>query len=269
MNYFESFILGIVQGLTEFLPISSSGHLVIVKHLFGLATDNIAFEVMVHAGTLLSVLAVYYNDVWRMIVSFCRGIFRLRKAQPFQNDSYFRLSIFVIVATIPAVIFGLTLDDFFEQIFHSVFLVGITLTITGLILLSTRWVKTEGRRLTFGKSLLIGCAQAVAILPGISRSGSTISGGLWCGLDRMEATRFSFLLSVPAILGALVLHLKDLIGMALNPNMIGILILGFLTSFIVGYIAIRFLLRVVQSDKFSWFGIYCIIVGLTVVFFLK
>ncbi|HPC35202.1 MAG TPA: undecaprenyl-diphosphatase UppP [Candidatus Marinimicrobia bacterium] len=269
MNYFESFILGIVQGLTEFLPISSSGHLVIFQHIFGITSDNIAFEVMVHAGTLLSVLAVYYADVWRMIVSFFRGIFRLRKAQPSQNDSYFRLSVFVIVATMPAVIFGLTLNDFFEQIFHNVFLVGITLTITGLILLSTRWVKTEGRQLTFGKSLLIGGAQAVAILPGISRSGSTISGGLWCGLDRMEATRFSFLLSVPAILGALILHLKDLIGMAINPDMVGMLVIGFLTSFIVGYIAIRFLLRVVQSDKFSWFGFYCIIVGVAAVFFLK
>jgi len=269
MNYFESFILGIVQGLTEFLPISSSGHLVIVQHLFGIVTDNIAFEVAVHAGTLLSVVAVYYADLWQMIVSFCSGIFRLRKTQPFQNDSYFRLSVFVIVATIPAVIFGLTLDDFFEQVFHNVFLVGITLMITGLILLSTRRIKTAGRKLTFGKSVLIGCAQAVAILPGISRSGSTISGGLWCGLDRVEATRFSFLLAVPAILGALVLHLKELAGMALAGSTAVNLLIGFLISFVVGYFAIRFLLKVVQSGKFSWFGFYCLALGLTVILFLR
>jgi undecaprenyl-diphosphatase len=269
MNYFESFILGIVQGLTEFLPISSSGHLVIVQHLFGITADNIAFEIVVHAGTLLSVVAVYYADLWQMIVSFCSGIFRLRKAQPFRNDSYFRLSVFVIVATMPAVIFGLTLDDFFEQIFHNVFLVGITLTITGLILLSTRRVKTEGRQLTLGKSVLIGCAQAVAILPGISRSGSTISGGLWCGLERVDATRFSFLLAVPAIMGALILHLKDVAGAALTSGDAGFLLIGFLTSFVVGYIAIRFLLKVVQSGKFSWFGYYCLLLGVLVIIFLR
>ncbi|MFH1212569.1 MAG: undecaprenyl-diphosphate phosphatase [Candidatus Neomarinimicrobiota bacterium] len=269
MNYFESFILGIVQGLTEFLPVSSSGHLVIVQRLFGIVTDNIAFEVAVHAGTLLSVVAVYYADLWRMIVAFFSGIFRLRKTRPYQNDSNFRLSIFIIIATIPAVIFSVALGDYFERIFHNVGLVGITLTITGLILLSTRRVKTEGRELTFGKSILIGCAQAVAILPGISRSGSTISGGLWCGLDRVEATRFSFLLSVPAILGALVLHLKELAGMVLAGSAAGILLIGFITSFIVGYISIRFLLKVVQSGKFSWFGFYCIALGLAVILFLR
>jgi len=269
MNYFESFILGIVQGLTEFLPISSSGHLVIVQHLFGIVTDNLAFEVAVHAGTLLSVVAVYYADLGRMIASIYGRFFRLRNAQPFRNDSYFRLSVFIIVATIPAVILGLTLNDYFERIFHSVTLVGITLMITGLILLSTRWVKTAGCELTFGKSILIGCAQAIAILPGISRSGSTISGGLWCGLDRVEATRFSFLLAVPAILGALVLHLKELAGMALAGSTAVILTIGFLTSFLVGYFAIRFLLKVVQSGKFSWFGYYCVALGLTVILFLR
>ena len=269
MNYFESLILGIVQGLTEFLPISSSGHLVIMQRLFGIVTDNIAFEVAVHVGTLFSVVAVYYADLGRMISSFCGGIFRLRKARPYLTDPDFRLSIFVILATIPAVIVGLGLEDFFERNFHNVTMVGITLLITGLILLSTRLVKLENRSLTLGKSLLVGCAQAVAILPGISRSGSTISGGLWCGLDRVEAIRFSFLLSVPAILGALILHLPDLAGMALNANMAGVLVIGFLTSFIVGYIAIRFLLRVVQSGKFSWFGVYCLILGLVVILFLR
>lgn len=269
MNYFESFILGIVQGLTEFLPISSSGHLVIVQHLFGIVTDNIAFEVAVHAGTLLSVVAVYYADLWQMIVSFFSGIFRLHRVQPFRNDAYFRLSVYVIVATIPAVIIGLTLNDFFERIFHSVVLVGFTLTITGLILLSTRRVKTAGRELTFGKSLLIGCAQAVAILPGISRSGSTISGGIWCGLDRVKATRFSFLLSIPAILGAVVLHLKELSELVMVGSAAGILLVGFLTSFIVGYVAIKFLLKVVQSGKFSWFGYYCLLLGILVILFLR
>jgi len=262
MNYFESFLLGIVQGLTEFLPISSSGHLVIVQHLFGIMTDNIAFEIVVHAGTLLSVVAVYYADLGRILVSFFSGIFVLRKARPYRVDPAFRLGVYVILATIPAIIVGLGLENFFERIFHNVAMVGITLLVTGLVLLSTRLMRVTNRDLTPGKSFLIGCAQAVSILPGISRSGLTISGGLWCGLDRIEATRFSFLLSIPAILGALVLHLKDLAGMVLDNQMAVILIIGFLTSFIVGYIAIRFLLRVVQSGRFSWFGIYCLALGL-------
>ncbi len=269
MTYLESFILGIVQGLTEFLPISSSGHLVIFQKLFGISSDNISFEIFVHFGTLLSVVAVYYLDLWKMIKSFIRGITHKGLGDTFKKDSYFRLTLFVIVGTIPAVFTGLFLKDFFISIFHNVGLVGITLIVTGLILLSTGFVKSEGKSLSFGKALLIGVAQMFAILPGISRSGFTISTGLFLGVSRVESARFSFLLAVPAILGAMVLQIRDFFSMETIGIKLGVLLVGLVVSFIVGYVAIRFLLRVLQSGKFIWFAPYCFLAGLFVLVFLK
>jgi len=269
MTYLESFILGIVQGLTEFLPISSSGHLVIFQKFFGISSDNISFEIFVHFGTLLSVITIYYLDLWKMIKSFVRGITHKDIGYIFRNDSYFRLSIFVIIGTIPAVFAGLFLKDFFISIFHNVGLVGITLILTGLILLSTRFVKIEGISLNIGKAFLIGVAQMFAILPGISRSGFTISTGLFQGVSRVESARFSFLLAVPAILGAVVLQIGDFFTADNIEIQLGVLLVGLVASFIVGYIAIRFLLRVLQSGKFSWFAPYCFLAGLFVLIFLS
>jgi len=262
MNYFESIILGIIQGLTEFLPVSSSGHLVIFEHLFKIHSENLTFEIFVHFGTLMSVIVVYYSDLKKMIISFFSSIFKKEIKKAYDNDYHFKLSILVIIGTIPAVIAGLLFKDFFISIFHNIKLVGITLIITGLILFLTRFIKKQPIALNEKRSMLIGIAQMFAILPGISRSGFTISAALFSGTSREEAAKFSFLLAVPAILGPLVLELKDLFSVTITGTDIGILLTGTVVSFIVGYIAIHFLLKLLQTGKFSWFSPYCCLVGL-------
>ncbi|MFW6275981.1 MAG: undecaprenyl-diphosphatase UppP [bacterium] len=268
MNLIESLVLGIVQGLTEFLPVSSSGHLVIVQRFFNIVSENLAFEVVVHLGTLLSVLVVFYDDIIKMIRSFFGGIIGKKVKICYQEDYHFKLAILVIVGTVPAVIAGLFFNDFFKSIFHNVKLVGVTLLITAVILFLTRFVTNRGKKLTFWKSVLIGIGQAMAIFPGISRSGTTISTSLYLGLNREEAARFSFLLSIPAIAGAAVLELSDLFKTGLVINQVWVLIIGFIASFIVGYIAIRFLLRLIKTGKFSWFAPYCAALGIFVLLFL-
>lgn len=269
MGYIDAIILGIVQGLTEFLPISSSGHLVIFEHLLHINMDNIAFEVFVHFGTLLSVVAIYFNDIWQMIKSFLAGITHRNIGQSYRDDPYFRLSIFVIIGTIPAVIAGLFLEDFFVSVFHNIQLVGVTLLVTGAVILSTGFIKSRATKLTPAKSLLIGIAQSIAILPGISRSGFTISSALFAGISREDAARFSFLLAIPAILGATILHTIDLFTSGpVEMNSIALMFVGFIFSFGVGYLAIRFLLSVIKSGKFAWFAPYCFIAGLVVLLFI-
>jgi undecaprenyl-diphosphatase len=268
MNYIESLVLGIIQGLTEFLPVSSSGHLVIVQNLFKIASESVAFEVVVHLGTLLSVLVVYFADILQMIRSFFGAMFSGKIKYAYQQDAYFKLSLYVIVGTIPAVILGLCFNDFFESIFHNIKLVGITLLITALILFLTRFVREEDRKLGIWKAIIIGIGQAMAIFPGISRSGTTIATSLFLGINRKEAARFSFLLSIPAIAGAAVLELKDFFTAEIAINEIGILAIGFIAAFIVGYLAIRFLLKVIQTGKFSWFAPYCAFIGIIVLIFL-
>jgi len=269
MNLIETIILGIVQGLTEFLPISSSGHLVIFQKLLGIYANNIAFEVFVHFGTLLSVLVIYYRDITQMISSFCQAIFHKNRIGRFQQDANLRWAIYIIVGTLPAVIVGLLFNTFIEQIFHSTRLVGIALIVTALVLFLTRFLSIENKNLSVPKSLLIGFAQMIAILPGISRSGFTISAGLFSGINRNEAARFSFLLALPAILGATLLKLKDLLTLGLQGLTWLNLIVGLLIAFLVGYLAIRFLLRIIQSGKFSWFAPYCLVLGGVVLLFLN
>lgn len=270
MGYIDAIILGIVQGLTEFLPISSSGHLVIFEHLLNLNLDNIAFEVFVHFGTLLSVLLIYAGDIWQMVKRFCYGVTHRNIRQSFRDDSYFRLSIFILIGTVPAVLAGLFLQDFFESVFHNLQLVGFTLLVTGTVILLTNFIHKKAVQLTASKALLIGIAQSIAIFPGISRSGFTISCALFTGVSRDDAARFSFLLAVPAIFGATLLHAVDLVknGMPTDTGVIPILV-GFFCAFVVGYLAIRFLLSIIRSGKFGWFAPYCFIAGLVVIIFLR
>jgi len=269
LSYFESIILGIIQGLTEFLPVSSSGHLVISARLFGIVNDNITFEIFVHFGTLLSVIVIYFQDLKKMVISFFSGIFSKKAVEYYKNDVYFRLSTLVIVGTIPAVFAGLFLKDLFENVFHNISLVGVSLLITSVILFATKFIKVSENKNNMNKSLLIGVAQMFAIFPGISRAGMTISSGLFLGLSRYESARFSFLLAIPAILGATVLELGDVIKSGLEMDLFIIYILGMITSFIVGYFAIRILLKVLQSGKFSWFAPYCFLVGIGTLIFLR
>jgi undecaprenyl-diphosphatase len=268
MNFFKAMILGTVQGLTEFLPISSSGHLVIFQHFLGIYSENIAFEVVVHLGTLLSIIVVYYQDLKHMIVAFFNGITHRKIAVRYRTDSYFRLSILVILGTIPAALAGFLFEDFLISIFHNVRLAGVTLLITGIVIFGTHWRKENQHPITAGKSLLIGLAQAIAILPGISRSGFTISCALYFGIGRNEAARFSFLLAIPAIAGAALLHLIELFSGHITDVSTAALLTGFAFSFVVGYIAIRLLLSVLQSGYFKYFAPYCLVAGIIVLIFL-
>ena len=255
----KAFVLGIIQGVTEFLPISSSGHLVIFGNLFGLAQKDITFEVCVHFGTLLSIIAVYYADL-RLIIREILANYRPRSwHQAFHQNDHFRLGILIVIGTLPAVIAGLFAKDWIESIFHNLRLVGVTLMITGFILFTTRFIRPGSPSLNSRHALLIGFAQMFAILPGISRSGSTIGVGLLCKLGHEQAARFSFLLAVPAILGATILQIGDISGSSAT---VAELLAGFISSFIIGYLTIRLLLGILRRGRLYWFAPYCLIIGL-------
>jgi undecaprenyl-diphosphatase len=270
----EATFLGVVQGLTEFLPVSSSGHLVMFQHLLGLHSPELLFDVVVHGGTLLAVLLVYGEDLWEILRESL-----LATAEIFRNGNvpavwrsrpYFRLAAYLLIGTVPAAVVGFLFQDTLEQAFASLLSVGGMLLVTGTVLFGTKRAKGPGRELehlSLRDSLLIGAAQSLALLPGISRSGITIAAGLFCGLKRDLAARFSFLLSMPAILGAHVLQAykaRESLG-AIDPLPF---LLGGLTALVTGYIALRFLLRVVHKGKLHHFSYYCWTVG-TIVLFLS
>jgi len=253
----KALILGLVQGLTEFLPISSSGHLVIFNYLLGVESESIAFEVAVHLGTLLAVIIYFREDLLQVIVDFFRG-----------GDGR-RVGWMLIAASVPTGIIGLTFQKPLEALFNSPRSVGIGLLITAVVLLFAEKYRQGNRSL--GKvrlqdALLIGTLQGMAIIPGISRSGSTISAGLFAGLGRDAAARFSFLLAIPAILAAGALHAKDFV--ALPQEMLLPSLIGVATSAISGYLAIGILMAVLRKGKLYGFSAYTAVVGLLILIFL-
>lgn len=270
-----------VQGLTEFLPVSSSGHLVLGKKVLGVTTEMpVTFEVVVHLGTLLATLIVFWRPVWEVIEFVFRGAWQKPTGndsksadtgliQRWWNDPAGRLCILVVVGTIPAGVAGVAFKDAIEAMFSSTLLVGIALIVTGTALFLTRWTSAGGRdmgNLSMGRGLLVGIAQAVAIVPGISRSGSTISTALFCGIERETAARFSFLLSMPAIAGAAVLKARDIGEAAVEAGTLP-LILGFLSSLIVGLLALKVLLAFVRLGRLHWFSWYCWLIGVLAIVF--
>lgn len=253
MTLSEGVILGVVQGLAEFLPISSSGHLVLVEHWLGITSDDLVFEVAVHAGTLLSVLWFFRAR----LLEFAQAV--IGRGESAQTIASARRQIgFLIIGSIPAAVIGLLFKDQIETVFADPYISAIFLMVTGAILLSTYFKKNTREDLTGHKSFLIGCAQAVAILPGISRSGSTISAGLWCGVRPALAAEFSFLLSIPAVGGAILLTLTDTWGSGLVgiPHFVGALVAA-----VTGYAALRTVFAFLRGGRFALFGVYCLIVG--------
>jgi len=249
MNYYEAFLLGIIQGLTEFLPISSSAHLVLTEHFLGLKEPGVLFELMVHFGTLLSVLLYFRKRILGMITSvFVRDI---------SADK--RMIIYLTVGTIPAVIAALLFEDFFVDAFSSPILVSVLLMVTGVILLATRFAKDKKLSINIPRSLIIGAGQALSILPGISRSGTTISTGLFLGINPYEAAEFSFLLSIPAICGAIIFKARSIL--TIQSGIFGPYLLATITSFLTGILAVYILLSLIRKGQFTYFGIYCLIVG--------
>ncbi len=256
MTTLQAFILGLVQGLTEFLPVSSSGHLVLLPWWLGWENANLAFDTLLHWGTLLAVVIFFWRDWWEMLMALVRKL----KGQPAQGKDHLLLAI--LIGTIPAALLGFLLQDFFESLFGQPLTVALFMIVTGLLLVfAERWTKThrQGRpmeKLSYGDALLVGVGQALAIAPGISRSGSTIAAGLVRGLDRPTAARFSFLLGTPIIFGAGLLKLKDLVEMGVSGTGVTPLAVGFLTAFISGFLAIRYLLRYLQNHTlyvFAWY----------------
>ena len=264
----RSIILGIVQGATEFLPISSSGHLVIVPWLLGWPPSSLLFDTVLHWGTLLAILLVFWRDFVNIISASVRSIYRRSLADP--NA---RLGWYILIGSVPAAVLGLLFKDFFEMLFGSPRAAGFFLIVTaGLLALSEALARritayTPLERMSLRQALIIGSAQALALAPGLSRSGSTIAVGLATGLRRDVAARFSFLLGTPAFLGAGLLQLTD--AMAADSAQVAaelpVLLAGFAASAVVGFIAIRFLLAYLRNHTLRIFVIYCLILGVAII----
>lgn len=248
----EAVFLGLVQGLTEWLPISSSGHLVILQQIMGIKA-SLFFNVMLHFGTLLAMFAFFWKDILKIL----KSLLKLN----FESESG-KLILYIITGTIPIAVVGYFFYSFFAMLFTSLFVSGLALLVTGSLLYLTKFA--EGRRkMKFFDSIAIGIAQAFALIPGISRSGITISTGLFRGLDKKAAFKFSFLLSIPAVLGANLFELTKLVSYGINFAMV----LGTAVATIVGYLSLKFLFRILQKRKFYLFSIYCWIVGILVIIF--
>ncbi len=254
MSFLDAVLLGLVQGLTEFLPVSSSGHLVLAGRLLNLTMNGVAFEIWLHLATLVAVLVALRSDVWTMFRSLSP-----RAPAPTARRGRTLIAAMVI-GTLPAVVIGLTAKDAVEAAFTSVRLVGVDLLLTAFILALSRLFPGRGMPLTPLKGLGIGIAQCIAILPGVSRSGSTLTAGLMFGLSGEEAARFSFLLSVPAILGAVVLDAGELAALGRTEPLL--LAASFLVASVSGYVAIRMVWRVMERGKLIAFAPYCLLVGL-------
>ncbi len=267
--YLSVIILGLVQGLAEFLPISSSGHLVIFQSFLpGLDQigKDMTLDVLLHLGTLIAVFVVYRKTIWNMIIEFFRmigqifsGKFKFRKANKYQL-----MCIFVIVATLPLFL-EVFVSDFIESKMRNLLVVGIMLFITAaLLFIADRSVKgkKQMKDMTVLHALKLGLFQMVATIPGLSRSGSTISAAINMGFDRQTAVEFSFIMAIPAVIGANILSLKDVFEQGFNTALIGPYIVGIVIAAITGIAAIKLVKYISRKDKFGWFSIYCIIAGI-------
>lgn len=259
MEIIQAIILGLVQGATEFIPVSSSGHLVLVPWLLGWDSPGLVFDTVVHWGTLVAVLAYFWRDWLALILAWVRGLLRWD-----WHDPLARLAWYLILGSIPAAVIGFLLEGFFESLFGKPVWVSFFLLVTaGLLALSERLGKRSRAigDLHWYDVLLIGLGQAAAIAPGISRSGATMATGLLRGLQRPDAARFSFLLATPIIFGAGLFKLLDLFAVPDPLSHIPVLLVGFLTAAIVGYLCIWGLLRYLQRGTLYPFAIYCAFAG--------
>ncbi len=258
MELIKAIILGALQGLTEFLPVSSSGHLVLGSELLNFQEQGLAFDVFVHFGTLVSVCIVFRKELAAMLAAPF-AVMRGRADDDLKH--YFLWDIYIVVATLPAVGVGLFLKDSVEGLFANVLLVYCMLFLTGVIMTVTPYLRERNVKLNCPRALLIGCAQAMAIFPGLSRSGSTIFTGMLLGVNRETVARFSFIMSIPAILGAVVLQSKDLLENPPELNSLFVIGAGTVASAIAGYFAITLLLNVIRRNKLQYFGYYCLLLA--------
>ncbi len=254
MLIIQSIILGIIQGITEWLPVSSSGHLVIFQKLFGLNVP-VFFDILLHLGTLLVVFIFFWKDIIQLTKTTLKRDFK---------SEYGQLSIFILLGSIPTAVIGLIFHEIFVSFFSNILVVGIALIATGALLF---FCERHGgkKELTAKDSLLIGLAQGVAIIPGISRSGSTIGVGLLRGIERDKLIRFSFLLSIPAIIGATIFEAKSVVwnDFELLPVLVGVIM-----SAILGYFSLKFLVGVVKKRSLKWFSWYCWVLGVGLIIWM-
>ena len=262
MEWFEALILGVIQGLTEYLPVSSSGHLAIGAHLFGLnGEENLTFTIAVHVATVLSTVVI----LWKEIVWIFADIFKWK-----WNEGM-KYAVNILVSMIPVAIVGFFFKDTVEEIFGSgLLVVGICLMVTAALLAFSYWAKPRQREnISPLHAFVIGIAQALAVLPGLSRSGSTIATGLLLGNKKERLAQFSFLMVIPPILGEALLDTKDMVEVGVSQAMAGIspvaLAVGFLAAFISGCLACKWMINIVKKGKLIWFALYCAIVGLATI----
>lgn len=272
MNFIEAVILGVVQGLTEFLPVSSSGHLVLGQHFLGITEPQVLFDVTVHGGTLMAVICVLYREILGAAAGFFRlvaAVFQGRGREVLGSDEGARMALMIIVGSFPTGVMGLFMHDAADRLFGSPSLAASMLMVTGVLLLATRRVSRPGApilKMGPGQSFFIGVVQGFAILPGISRSGSTIAAGLFAGVERDTAAKFSFLLSIPAILGALVLEIHGAGGSGGSP--MGVFLAGGIAAAVTGFAALKLLLWIVHKGRLWWFAPYCLALGAGSLIFL-
>jgi undecaprenyl-diphosphatase len=270
----HALILGIVQGLTEFLPISSSGHLIFIPWLFGWEESGLTFDVALHLGTLTAVVIYFWRDLLAMTVALPRGVIQRRPLA----DPMSRLALFIVLGSIPAGIAGVLFNDSIDSYFHSggggdraIVIIAVLLMALGAVLLLAERFAQHLRpmdKITARDSLFIGAAQALALLPGVSRSGSTITAGLLAGLRRETAARFSFLLGVPAIVGAGILETSKLMDNGLPADERAHFMVGMISAAVVGYLTIAFLLRYLQRNSTLVFVVYRFVVGIALLVFV-
>ncbi|WP_053404658.1 undecaprenyl-diphosphate phosphatase [Persicobacter sp. CCB-QB2] len=253
MSLIEAFILGIVQGLTEFLPVSSSGHIELAKAILGTEVEeDVLFTVILHGATVLSTLVIYFQEIKKLIIE---GV------QPKWNDSK-QYILFLVVSMIPVFFVGMFFKDTLENIFFgNILAVGIALLFTGALLSFTYLSRDFGTKITWSSAIVMGIAQAIAVIPGISRSGSTIATGLLMGVKKEEATRFSFLMVLAPIMGANLLELLKFDPSQSTSLSWPVIIVGFITAFVSGVIACKWMIKLVKKGKLIYFAIYCLLVG--------
>lgn len=264
MNWFEALILGLVQGLTEFLPVSSSGHLAIGKAILGVeVSEDLSFEIITHAATVLATIVVFRKQIWQLLC----GLFKFRYND--ETDYIFKIG----VSMIPVFVVGVFFKDFVEELFGSLLVVGLALIVTSQLLLfsdrasSGRKTEVQARNgISWWQAIVIGLGQAFAVIPGLSRSGTTISTGLLCGVKRENVAQFSFLMVLVPILGEAFL---DLVGGDFAASAAGVpaLAIGFVAAFVSGLFACRVMIALVKKAQLKWFALYCAVVGLAVILF--
>ena len=271
MSYFEAIILGLVQGLAEFLPISSSGHLALLQQWFGIQEDKVLlFAVLLHVGTLISVFIVYWRDIAELIVELFLTIKDLctGKGLRLQERPVRKLGIMIIVATIPTGIIGILFNDLFDSLYNSIIPIGIGLIITGFLLVMAERMGASNRgieQMNFRNALFIGTVQGIAICPGISRSGSTLFGSLICNLDRKFAVKFVFLISIPSILGSAVMEAPAALESGFDMAQLGPVLVGMIVAAVSGLIAIKTMIKIVSDKKLNYFSYYVWALGLIVI----